>query len=90
MELLRGAENRLKTMTRTPRAQTAGAPYRHVEYSYDAQHRCAERKECHAAAGSVVKAERYLYDGRNRIATLNASNQAQQRITWGADLSGLL
>ena len=82
------AENRLKTITRTARAQTAGAPYRRVEFTYDAQHRCAERREHHAAAGPVVKTERYIYDGWNRIATLNAANQPQQRFTWGSDLSG--
>ena len=49
------AENRLKTITRTARAQTAGAPYRRVEYTYDAQHRCAERREHHTAAVPVVK-----------------------------------
>jgi RHS repeat-associated protein len=84
------AENRLKTMTRTARAQAAGAPYRRVEYTYDAQHRCVERREHHAPAGPVVKTERYIYDGWNRIATLDAANQPQQRFTWGTDLSGAM
>ncbi len=82
------AENRLKTITRTTRAQNAGAPYRRLEFTYDAQHRRIERREYHAPTGPVINTERYLYEGWNRVAILNATNQPLQRFTWGDDLSG--
>jgi RHS repeat-associated protein len=84
------AENRLKTITHSARAQAAGAPYRRLEFICDYRHRRIERRVYHAPAGPDISTERYLYDVWNRVATMNASNQVQQRFTWGLDLSGSL
>ncbi len=81
------AENRLIKATRTARSQAAGAPYRRIEYQYDAQHRRISRKEYHNTGSTANSTELYLYDGWNRILTLNASQQSIQSFTWGIDLS---
>jgi len=83
-------ENRLKSATRSSRAQTAGAPYRRVEFVYDSQNRCVQRSEFTAIAGPATGVERSIYDGWNRVATLDGSNSIQQKFTWGLDLTGSL
>lgn len=84
------AENRLVSITRTTRAQTAGAPYRKLEFKYDYMHRRIEKKVYHASGGAAVQTERYIYNGWNRLLALNGSLQAVQKYVWGIDISGSL
>jgi len=70
-------ENRLTKVDRNGSASVS---------AYDALcRRVAYKKQ----TGETVTAEtRYVYDGWNVVAELNASNNVKRRYTWGLDLSG--
>jgi RHS repeat-associated protein len=84
------AENRLIRME-----SYSGAPLasrRRVQMDYDFQGRRIQRiVSTHNGTSWVVQSTlRYLYDGWNLIAELNAANAVQRTFIWGTDLSGTM
>lgn len=81
------AENRLVRMI----SGTTTGPQQRLDFGYDSQGRRTTRKVWNNTAGSGTPAldERFVYDGWNLAAELNATNNAVVRgYVWGLDLSG--
>jgi RHS repeat-associated protein len=85
-------ENRLIAVETQPTAVTAGLPKQRLEFVYDGQSRRIAKKVYNwdGAAWQLGSSTRFLYDGWNMIAELDAlnSNSLVRTHTWGADLSG--
>jgi RHS repeat-associated protein len=82
-------ENRLTRMV----ANTAVGPQQRIDFEYDWQGRRIAKKVWNDTAGTSGPklSERFLYDGWNLVAQLNATNNAVVRsYLWGTDLSGSL
>jgi YD repeat-containing protein len=80
-------ENRLIRMV----TRTAVGPQQRVEFGYDFQGRRVSKKVWanSQGTGTPVQDVRFLYDGWNVVAELNATNRNVVRsFTWGLDLSG--
>jgi hypothetical protein len=84
------AENRLIQMESYSSAPQASR--RRVQMEYDFQGRRIQRiVSTHNGTSWVVQSTmRYLYDGWNLIAELNAANAVQRTFIWGTDLSGTM
>jgi len=81
------AENRLVRMI----SGTTTGPQQRLDFGYDLQSRRITKKVWNNTAGSGTPAldERFVYDGWNLAAELNATNNAVVRgYVWGLDLSG--
>jgi RHS repeat-associated protein len=82
--------NRLRKMTATAAATTAGFPAQVVEFVYDWQGKRIAKK---VTEGSTIRHKRYLYEGWNVVAewTLHGSSTTfltPQTYLWGLDLAG--
>jgi RHS repeat-associated protein len=86
------AENRLVGVETAVSAVTAGAPEQKLEFSYDFQSRRISKKvyEWNGASGEwqVAGDLRFVYDGWNLVAELDATPAPVRTHTWGLDLSG--
>ena len=85
------AENRLTAVVANGTVPDAGK--RKVEFTYDHQGRRATKKSYTYSGGSYQLASniKFLCDGWNLLAELNATNNAVVRsYAWGLDLSGTL
>jgi len=83
------AENRLTRMV----ANTPTGPQQRIDFAYDWQGRRVSKRVWNntAGTGSLVADLKFVYDGWNLIAELNATNNAVIRsYIWGSDLSGTL
>lgn len=83
------AENRLLRMV----ARTAMGPQQRLQFTYDWQGRRLTKKvwDNTAGTGPLAADLKFVYDGWNLLAELNATNNHVIRsFTWGADLSGSL
>jgi len=81
------AENRLVRMV----PNTTVGPQTRIDFEYDWQGRRIAKKVWNNTAGTSGPklSERFLYDGWNLIAQLNATNNAVVRsYVWGSDISG--
>jgi RHS repeat-associated protein len=87
-------ENRLITRETLAQAVAAGAPRERFEYLYDSTGRRVLRRAYTwdgATAGWVLQQElRFLYDGWNLLAEVDATLAPHRTYTWGQDLSGTL
>jgi RHS repeat-associated protein len=87
------AENRLVQMTTTSVAVGAGFPNRTLEFRYDYLGRRVQKRSLNATAGTDVY-RRFLYDGDNLVAELDATSTScgnmLRSYTWGLDLAGSL
>jgi RHS repeat-associated protein len=74
-----------------PPNPSLGPPQR-LEYEYDAQGRRIGKKvwDNPAGTGTPVQQQRFVYDGWNLIAMLDAQSSILQSFVWGLDLSGTL
>jgi RHS repeat-associated protein len=86
------AENRLIALETQPTAVTAGVPRQKLEFSYDVQGRRIAKKvsNWNGAAYTIATETRYIYDGWNLLAEMNAlaANAPIRTYVWGLDLSG--
>ncbi|HEY5915661.1 MAG TPA: RHS repeat-associated core domain-containing protein [Verrucomicrobiae bacterium] len=81
------AENRLVKVESLPNAPTGSK--RRLEFTYDHQSRRIKSKITNLDTGVVTSENKFLYDGWNLLAELNATNNAIIRsFVWGLDLSG--
>jgi RHS repeat-associated protein len=82
------AENRLVAMQTT----AAVVPGTRLEFTYDAHSRRIERRTYTGTTDdwTITETLRFVYDGWNLVAELNASGAAVRNHTWGLDLSGTL
>lgn len=90
--MLWDAENRLVSLETATAAVTAGAPRQKLEFGYDANFRRTSKK-VYAWSGSawqLASELRYVYDGWNPLAELDASNGVVRSYVWGLDLSGTM
>jgi RHS repeat-associated protein len=81
------AENRLIRLV----ARTGVGPQQRLDFAYDAQGRRIGKKVWPntGGTGTPLLDRRFLYDGWNLVAELNATNNAVIRsYVWGLDLSG--
>jgi len=84
------AENRLTEMIAT---NVVGGARRKLTFEYDYQGRRARKTSYHpdGANWSVINDHRFVYDGWNLLAELNATNNAVIRsFSWGTDVSDSL
>jgi RHS repeat-associated protein len=80
-------ENRLVKLESLASAPTGSK--RRLEFEYDWQGRRIKKKVTNLDTSSVLLDNKFLYDGWNLIAGLNATNNAVIRFyIWGLDLSG--
>ena len=80
-------ENRLVQMT--TRTDVTVAPARRIEFEYDWQGRRIGKKVYDArTGGTLLSTARFLYDGWNLLAELDASNNRVRTFMWGLDISG--
>jgi RHS repeat-associated protein len=87
------AENRLVSMTATQAAQTAGFPAQSRSFQYDYLNRRVQKQLQTTVSGTTTTnyTRRYLYDGDNLVAEVDASTGGILRsYTWGLDLAGSL
>lgn len=86
------AENRFVQMDTTPQAVAAGAASQKLEFAYDHRSRRISKKvsEDLNGTGRLTQWRKFLYDGWNMIAELDAlSDHAIMRTyAWGIDLGG--
>ncbi len=83
------AENRLVKMV----ANTSVGPQQRLDFAYDHQGRRITKRVWNntAGTGALTVDQKFLYDGWNLVAELNATNNAVIRnYVWGLDLSGSL
>jgi RHS repeat-associated protein len=82
------AENRLTSIQSTTSVPSAAR--KRLEFTYDYLGRRIVRKAFNWSGSAYVLASeaRFIYDGWNVIAELNASNALQRSYFWGLDLSG--
>jgi RHS repeat-associated protein len=81
------AENRLVTMV----ANTGVGPQSRIDFSYDWRSRRVSKRAWPntGGTGTLNSDLRFVYDGWNLVATLNATNNAViQSFVWGTGLSG--
>jgi RHS repeat-associated protein len=87
-------ENRLMNMQTTTTAANAGVDRQKLDFAYDGQGRRVAKKvySWDGTAWVLGTSARFLYDGWNLIAELNAmnSNASVRTYVWGLDLSGSL
>ena len=83
-------ENRLVAMTMTNVANVAATNRLRLQFVYDIQGRRVQKKVSHWNGGPWVldSDSRFIYDGWNLIAILNAQSSILQSFMWGLDLSG--
>jgi len=84
------AENRLVNVETAVSAVQAGAPKQKLLLGYDSQSRRVSKVVSNYVSGSWLLASdsRFIYDGWNLLAELNATNGVVRSYTWGLDLSG--
>ena len=85
------AENRLARMQSSQMSSNCGAPVMALDFAYDAGgRRTAKTVSCWTNGGwMVVSKLRFVYDGWNLVAELNATNNGVIRsYAWGTDASG--
>ena len=82
------AENRLVRLV----ARTAVGPQQRIDFEYDAQSRRTGKKVWNNTGGTGTPAvqQKFLYDGWNLVAMLDATSALLASFTWGTDLSGSL
>jgi RHS repeat-associated protein len=82
------AENRLVSMTNVT-TLIASARLK-LDFTYDWQGRRVQKRVSHLNGGSWVQDsdQRFVYDGWNLVAVLNAQSAVVQSFLWGLDLSG--
>jgi RHS repeat-associated protein len=81
------AENRLIRMDSQTPAPAGSA--RSLGFTYDYQGRRISAAVTNVDSGAVLSINKFLYDGWNMVAELNATNNAVIRSdVWGTDLSG--
>ncbi len=82
------AENRLVRLV----AATAVGPQQRIDLEYDAQGRRIGKKVWNNAGGTGTPGvqQKFVYDGWNLVATLDANSALLASFTWGNDLSGSL
>ena len=84
-------ENRLVEMQPSGVVTVPDGAKRKLEFVYDAQGRRIQKAVCvwTDSAWSLVLSNRFVYDGWNLVAELNATNNDLIRsYAWGLDLSG--
>jgi RHS repeat-associated protein len=85
------AENRLIAMETVVAAVTAGTPKQKLEFAYDHQSRRIEKKvylwDTPSSTYQLQSTLRFIYDGWNLIAELDASSALVRSYVWGLDLS---
>ncbi len=81
-------ENRLIRMETL--AAVPAAAKRRLEFAYDSENRRVRKQVSHwnGGAWTLQSDRRYLYDGWNPVAELDASNTMLRNFVWGLDLSG--
>ena len=85
------AENRLARMQSSQMSSNCGAPVMALDFAYDAGgRRTAKTVSCWTNGGwTVLSKLRFVYDGWNLVAELNATNNSVIRTyAWGTDASG--
>ena len=84
------SENRLVTQTNRADVTLSPMTRKKMEYTYDSQGRRVRRKTYEDTSGTwtLVEDLRYLYDGWNLLAEIDASGDVVRSYTWGLDLSG--
>jgi RHS repeat-associated protein len=81
------AENRLTKLESLANAPSGSK--RRLEFEYDWQGRRIKKKVTNLETSTVLQDNKFLYDGWNLVAELNATNNALIRCyMWGLDLSG--
>lgn len=85
-------ENQLIEMQTAAAALAAGVPRERYSYVYDSRSRrvgrTVESWNVDTQDWIVVKSERFVYDGWNVVAVVDAGGEVVQRYAWGNDLSG--
>lgn len=84
------AENRLVQMLPSGTVTVPDAAKRKIQFTYDAQGRRIQKSVCawNGSGWSIILSNRFLYDGWNVVAELNATNNSRIRTyLWGNDLS---
>lgn len=82
-------ENRLRSITSRPSSPAGSSNALHFGYDWQGRRISKTVSNFSGSAWSKVLDEKYLYDGWNQLASLNASNIALVRaFLWGSDLSG--
>jgi RHS repeat-associated protein len=80
------AVNRLTKMETLAAAVSLGVPNRRLEFAYDFQDRRVQKK---VYLNNVLQSDtRFIYDGWNVVAELDAAGAVTQRYVWGIDFSG--
>ena len=84
------AENRL--IQQETIASVPAAAKRKLEYAYDSNSRRIRKQvfNWNGTAWALQSDRRFLYDGWNLVAELDASNAILRNFVWGTDLSGSL
>jgi RHS repeat-associated protein len=83
------AENRLTKLESVATAPTGSK--RRLEFEYDWRGRRVRKKVTNLDTSTVVLDNKFLYDGWNIVAELNATNNGVIRsYIWGTDLSGTM
>ena len=85
------AENRLARMQSSQMSSNCGAPVMALDFAYDAGgRRMSKTVSCWTNGGwTVLSKLRFVYDGWNLLAELNAGNNGVVRTyAWGTDASG--
>ncbi len=84
------AENRLTAMEAL--ASTPATAKQRLEFAYDGLGRRVQKKTYtwSGSAYQLAATTKFLYDGWNLLAEMNADNQLQRTYLWGSDLSGTM
>ncbi len=82
-------ENRLVKMESRTTGQPTGSKLR-LEFAYDDKGRRVWKKVTSLDTSTVLSENKFVYDGWNLVATLDASAVMVQAYVWGTDLSGSL
>ena len=85
------AENRLVRLETAPAAVSNGVPRLRLDFGYDWQNRRLSKTvltNWSGTAYTVTNGSRFLYDGWNLVAELNATNAPVRSHVWGLDLGG--
>jgi RHS repeat-associated protein len=84
-------ENRLIAMETTTEAVTLGVPRKRLEFAYDASSRRIGKQVFNWDAGAMAWSQevvrKFVYDGLNMVAELNAFGNLVSRAVWGLDIS---
>ncbi|PTY01140.1 hypothetical protein DB354_00415 [Opitutus sp. ER46] len=86
------AENRLVEMKTTDAAAAAGLPARRLEFRYDSLGRRIGKvvSTKSGTTWTAIQDLRFVYQGWNLIAEVNASDALQRTYVWGLDLASSL